>query len=305
MYYINRYFFDFFLKANDYTFGLKKNFMSNVLKSLGKGISHRVKKMFYRPFGTFDIGWAKEKILKHQTNISTLKYHLYKNKYKVAFKDGPTFLMSINELFIAEFYKFKTNKDSPRIIDCGSYIGTSVLYFKVHYPNAILTAFEPDKENYLLLKTNLDSWNFSDTEVINAAIWVDNGNISFTSAGNMSSKIEVENVKEGDDKQSVECVRLKDLLNEEIDFLKIDIEGAEYAVLKDCSDDLQNVKNLFVEYHGKYEEMFKLNEILEILTKNKFKYYIKEGNIVYSKPFWDKSKIGEYDMLLNIFAFRD
>ena len=78
-------------------------------------------------------------------------------------------------------------------------------------------------------------------------------------------------------KKIVKCVRLKDLLNEEIDFLKIDIEGAEFAVLKDCSDNLKNIKNLFVEYHGKYDEMFKLNEILEILLQNNFKYYIKEG----------------------------
>jgi len=33
--------------------------------------------------------------------------------------------------------------------------------------------------------------------------------------------------------------------------LKIDIEGAEYDVLKDCEDSLENVKNIFVEYHSK------------------------------------------------------
>jgi hypothetical protein len=51
--------------------------------------------------------------------------------------------------------------------------------------------------------------------------------------------------------------------------------------------------------------MFKLNEILGILLKNNFKYYIKEGNAVYSKPFWEKDQKVEYDMLLNIFAFKD
>jgi FkbM family methyltransferase len=278
--------------------------MSNVLKNLGKGIFHRVKKMFYRPYSVFDIGWAKEKILKHQANTSSLKYHLYKGKYKITFRDAPTFLMSIDELFINEFYKFRTNKNRPKIIDCGSYIGTSILYFKVKYPNAVVTGFEPDEKNFFILESNLNNWNFSDTNVINAAIWINNGNINFNSAGNMSSKIEA-GTGEGNDKKNVKCVRLKDFLNEEIDFLKIDIEGAEYAVLKDCADKLQNVQKLFVEYHGKYNEMFKLNEILDILLQNNFKYYVKEGNVVYSKPFWDKDKIGEYDMLLNIFAFRD
>jgi FkbM family methyltransferase len=278
--------------------------MAGTLSNLSKGIYQRVRKIFYRPYSTFDIGWTKEKILKHQTNTTSLKYHLYRNKYKIVYRDGPTFLMSINELFINEYYKFRTIKERPRIIDCGSYIGTSILYFKVNYPNAVITGFEPDQKNYSLLKSNLGNWNFSDTNVVNAAIWINNESISFNSVGNMSSRIET-GIIEIANKKVVKCVRLKDLLNEEIDFLKIDIEGAEFAVLKDCSDNLKNIKNLFIEYHGSYDEMFKLNEILGILLKNNFKYYIKEGNAVYSKPFWEKDQKVEYDMLLNIFAFKD
>ena len=153
--------------------------MPNVLANLSKGIYYRVKKVFYRPYSIFDIGWAKEKILKHQTEDTRLKHHLYKNKYRIAFKDGPTFLISINELFINEFYKFRANKDCPKIIDCGSYIGTSILFFKVNYPNAVITGFEPDEKNYSILKSNLDNWNFSDTNVMNAAIWINNESISF------------------------------------------------------------------------------------------------------------------------------
>ncbi|HTB26937.1 MAG TPA: FkbM family methyltransferase [Puia sp.] len=277
--------------------------MPQLLANLGKGINKRVKKLFYNPYRVFNIGWTKEKILKHQTNKS-LKFHIYKNKYKIGFRDAPVFLISINELFINEFYKFRTNSDRPKIIDCGSYIGTSILYFKDNYPNAIVTGFEPDETNFSIIKSNLDAWNFSDTIVINAAIWINNETISFNSKGSMASRIEAGAI-EDDNKKVVKCVRLKDLLIEEIDFLKIDIEGAEHAVLKDCSGNLSKVKNLFVEYHGTYSEMYKLNEILEILVQNKFKYYIKEGSPVYAKPFWDRDKTGDYDIILNIFAFRD
>ena len=105
---------------------------------------------------------GKEKILKHQTDRN-LKYHIYKNKYKIAFRDGPVFLVSINELFINEFYKFRPATDRPKIIDCGSYIGTSILYFKDNYPNAVVSGFEPDETNFSILKENLENWNFSDT----------------------------------------------------------------------------------------------------------------------------------------------
>ncbi len=277
--------------------------MPHFLANLGKGVNNRIKKIFFQPYSVFGIGWAKEKILKHQTD-QRLKHHLYKKKYKIAFRDAPVFLVSIKELFINEFYKFRPTTDRPRIIDCGSYIGTSVLYFKINYPNAIVTGFEPDETNYSLIKSNLQDWNFSNTSVTNAAIWINNEPISFNAKGSMASKIETGAIG-GGYKKTVNCVRLKDLLNEKIDFLKIDIEGAEHAVLKDCSDNLVNVKNLFVEYHGIYTEMYKLNEILDILNKNNFRFYIKEGSPVYARPFWDRDKVGDYDIILNIFAFRD
>ncbi len=101
----------------------------------------------------------------------------------------------------------------------------------------MVTGFEPDETNYSLIKSNLEAWNFSNTSVKNAAIWINNEPISFNSKGSMASRIET-GANEGGNKKTVNCVRLKDLLNEEIDFLKIDIEGAEHAVLKDCSDNL-------------------------------------------------------------------
>ncbi len=276
--------------------------MPHFLSNLGKGINTRIRKIFYHPYSVFNIGWVKEKILKHQTD-NKLKHHIFKNKYKIAFRDSPVFLVSVNELFVNEFYKFRPETDRPKIIDCGSYIGTSILYFKVNYPNAIVNGFEPDETNFSLVEENLKNWNFPDTRVTNAAIWINNGSISFHAKGSMASKIETGANHDGD-KKTVTCVRLRDLLNEEIDFLKIDIEGAEYEVLKDCEENLGFVKNLFVEYHGIYSEMYKLNEILGILERNKFKYYIKEGSPVYAKPFWDRNKVGDYDIILNIFAFK-
>jgi hypothetical protein len=47
-----------------------------------------------------------------------------------------------------------------------------------------------------------------------------------------------------------------------------------------------------------------MDEILGILTSNNFKYYIKEGSPVYARPFWDRDKTGDYDIILNIFAFK-
>src|SRR6476469_10152941 len=128
--------------------------------------------------------------------------------------------------------------------------------------------------------------------------------LSYEYEGTMSSKI-VFDRKEKTSKLT-KAIRLKDYLNRKIDFLKIDIEGAEYQVLCDVSDNLSFVKNLFVEYHGMFGQVSELSELFDLFSKNGFRYYIKEATPVYETPFLrDKKNSILYDIQLNIFCFRD
>lgn len=268
------------------------------------GIRKRLNIIFYRPYSKFNINWFQEKLLKHAN--SGIKYtHLYKNKYKITFKDPKAFLYSVKELFVEEIYKFKSENGAPYIIDCGSYIGTSILFFKTQYPNSKILAFEPDNSNFDLLNNNIKNWDFKNIEIQNAAIWIDNLGVDFIADGNMASKIAESNGISDNENQKTKSVRLRDLLVEKIDFLKIDIEGAEYEVLVDCEDKLSYVENLFIEYHGNYNEMYKLNKILDILIKNDFKYYIKEAGVIFEHPFYDRENIYDFNIQLNIFAFKN
>ena len=268
------------------------------------GFRKRLDTIFYRPFSKFDISWFQEKLLKHAN--SGIEYsHLYKNRYKIIFKDPKAFLYSVKELFVDEIYKFKAENDTPYIIDCGSYIGTSILFFKTQYPNSKILAFEPDNSNFNLLNNNIKNWDFKNIEIQNAAIWTDNLGVNFIADGNMASKIDESDNTAYSENQKTKSIRLKDLLIEKIDFLKIDIEGAEYEVLVDCENKLSFVENLFIEYHGNYNEMYKLNKILNILVENNFKYYIKEAGVTFEHPFYDRENIYDFDIQLNIFAFKN
>ena len=109
----------------------------------------------------------------------------------------------------------------------------------------------------------------------------------------------------GSGTKTINAIRLKDLLTEKIDFLKIDIEGAEYAVLKDIKDSLFHVTNLFVEYHGSFNQTRELTDMLEWITEQGFNYYIKEAAPVYRTPFFrERKNVYDYDVQLNIFCFR-
>jgi FkbM family methyltransferase len=279
--------------------------MKNFLGNLFNGIFKRIKKSLHRPYSVFNISWLKEKILKHSDN-RTITSHTYNGKYKINFSDRSAFLLSVKELFIDEIYKFQTENESPYIIDCGSHIGMSLLYFSVNYKNSTIVGFEPDSFNYNIAKDNIHQCSLNNVEIINAAVWIENGNVDFLSSGDMSSSIKLNEAKKNDNTEKTKCIRLRDFLEKKVDFLKIDIEGAEYEVLLDCSDRLSNVDNLFIEYHGNFNEMNKLTDILHLLVQQNFSFYIKEAGDIYSKPFWNHEKtVYNFDVQLNIFCFKN
>lgn len=211
------------------------------------------------------------------------------------------YLHGLEELFIDETYKFEPTSISPRIIDCGANIGLSVIYFKRLFPESKITAFEPDKDIFTLLQKNLEIFGCNDIDLINKAVWKENRSIKFLASGGVGGRIQ--EAKEGEAIFELPAVRLKDYLNEEIDFLKIDIEGSELDVINDCRNELKNVKNIFIEYHSEESREQKLDEILRILKSAGFKYYIKEAWNNQPNPFINK-RVNLFDLQLNIFGYR-
>lgn len=212
------------------------------------------------------------------------------------------YLHSLNELFLDKTYAFNSDKKEPYILDCGANIGLSVIFFKKNFPNAKITAFEADPAIANVLARNLQAFGYDDVAIIPKAVWINDATLSFESDGSLGGHI-VETSEKNTIRNQIQAIRLKDYLNDEIDFLKIDIEGVEYEVLIDCQQELNNVKNLFIEYHSFLQNEQKLDEILLLLKKAGFRYYIKEAWNNMPFPFIDNRK-SHYDLQLNIFAYR-
>lgn len=215
--------------------------------------------------------------------------------------DSRSFVFMYREIFDKEIYKFKSKNKTPLIIDCGANIGLSALYFKKRYPQSEIIAFEPDKKVFEILKKNVLSRKYSDIKLINKALWKDNSVLNFkpdhADGGKICSSLNENTIK-------IESVRLRDFIDREIDFLKIDIEGAEYEVLKDCKDKLHLVNNIFIEYHSFTNEQQYLNEILTILRDTGFRVNIESVSIRQSHPFIKIEDVNNMDMQLNIYAYK-
>jgi Methyltransferase FkbM domain len=152
-----------------------------------------------------------------------------------------------------------------------------------------------------MLQENIASFRLQDVQLVNAALWNRETSLLFTSEGGASGHIATS--MDTGESVPVTAVRLKSWLHEKIDFLKLDIEGAEYEVLEDCREELRNVQDLFVEYHSPARSEQTLSRILEILTGVGFRYHIHEA-FTSPHPFLDRRLVGQIDLQLNISAFR-
>lgn len=254
--------------------------------------------MFKSNYTRAGISWLKLQQLKLQLSGKSNSINLFGSR--IYFTTPLEFLHGVREIFVDEIYK-QSLPAKPLVIDCGANIGLSIIYMKQCYPQARIIGFEPDDTNFKLLEQNIRSFAYPDVSIRKEAVWVEDTELHFADTGSMSSRIEESS---GSTTKKVKAIRLKDLLAEPVDFLKIDIEGAEYAVLKDIREKLPLVKNMFLEYHGNFDQSRELTDIFGWLSEQGFSYYIKEASNVYHTPFERGRRVSGYDVQLNIFCFR-
>jgi len=212
------------------------------------------------------------------------------------------FYDTYKEIFEENIYQFYSTSESPIIIDCGANMGLSVLYFAEKYPNSRIIAFEPEDEIYQVLKRNAKTFDLKNVEIHNKAVWDSETVLNFFTDKGMGGS--VTNVYTNQNPSKVSTVKLSDYLNTSIDLLKIDIEGAEYKVLKSCDAQLKNVNNIFVEYHSFVDQEQHLEDLLKLLKDNGFRYHLKQS-FSRNKPFIDDTLACEnMDMAINIFAYK-
>ncbi|MDP9142737.1 MAG: FkbM family methyltransferase [Pseudomonadota bacterium] len=139
------------------------------------------------------------------------------------------------------------------VVDFGSNIGISVLYFLTHFPESRVYAYEPDPKNIERLRLNL-STHADRYELDPSAVGAKAGRAKFGREPtgrygglglDFPDQIEVE-VRDADE---ILCKILA--IEGVIDLLKIDVEGQERAVLLALSETtLRGIRSIAVELSG-------------------------------------------------------
>jgi len=220
-------------------------------------------------------------IVKGQSKARADKLHTVKFLgYKISGYSYHTIEYLINEIFLNNEYNFKADTDKPVILDCGSNVGVSIMYFLSLYPNAEITGFEPDPHIFRALKQNMTQNNLNVT-LENVALCSEDCTIPFyVNDGFGALTGSIINERGGNNKIDVDGKRLSQFISKykKIDLIKIDIEGAEIGVLDDlcASNTLGLADNYVVEYHHNIRSsQSDMSEFLKKFEDRGFDYSIR------------------------------
>jgi FkbM family methyltransferase len=192
------------------------------------------------------------------------------NQKAITFVDLHSFYYQTKQIFESNLYGFSTENKRPVILDCGAHIGLASIYFAKRYSDAVIYAFEADPEIAKILKDNIKSFGLNNVITFAKAVWIDDGHAFFNNTSDDSGYVNNSTNKSG---IKISTFRLRNFLKENmVELLKMDIEGAEYEVIKDCDGVLSNANKVIIEVHKLRNDYQSIVDILIILEKNNFEY---------------------------------
>jgi len=175
---------------------------------------------------------------------------------------------ALSQIFIAnEFGNLQL--DNPRVcLDLGANVGFSSIYFLNRWPNCRVIAIEADPINFPLLVQNLKPYGDRVLPVLGAVADL-NGHVFVerSSIGHWASRISTTN---NTSQPCVPAFTLKTILSwcplGNVDFIKMDIEGAETRVIPWMFDHLESFAGakFAVELHNS-EAHYQFRKLVELV----------------------------------------
>jgi len=186
------------------------------------------------------------------TGRKTFSIRLPGYSHPIWVRGGTSDVETFEKVFIREEYKHDPI-GAEFIIDLGSNVGYSVLFFAQLYPNAQLYCVEPEASNFAMLKKNIQYC--PNVMPFQAGVWSAKTRLVIADQAAEKWATQVRPAA-ADTEGAVESVTIPELLEKagrsRIDLLKIDIESAEKELFLTGTDAwLGKVHVLIIELHDR------------------------------------------------------
>lgn len=162
----------------------------------------------------------------------------------------------LREVLLCDDYQPKGFEIQPTdtILDIGGQIGIFTVKAAQLASKGHVFAFEPFAENYALLKTNIELNNLGNVTALNRAVAAQTTTRRFFVSEVNTGGHSLYEPSDAGRTIEVETISLQDFLEEhaldQVDFAKIDCEGAEVEILMESPDAcLECIRRLAIEVH--------------------------------------------------------
>ena len=207
------------------------------------------------------------------------------------------YLSTLDKKFIKNLLN---GKEDPVVVEVGSHYGEDTREFLDEFEQIKIFCFEPDPRNIQIIKKYLDTTRINfyecavsdqDKEGVDFYMatkappkdvpkkyqWIsreDYHNLNLNRSGASSLKSGHQALDEGL-KTKVRTIKLDTWASDNdidfVDFIWIDVQGAEKEVLKGATEVLKNTKYLYMEYGEMgYNDSMSLEQTIELLKSNGF-----------------------------------
>lgn len=195
-------------------------------------------------------------------------------------KDNPVDVAVIKYVFFQKFHLPPTEYKMPArpvILDLGSNIGLTINHLKTVYPESTILGFEMDSDNYALALKNCEG--LSNVKIFNNAVWKESSTVMYDKS-NQTDAYRIEDNGKVTSGSAIESITIDDIIKknnlQQIDFLKMDIEGAEEEIFNSGKLDwLDHVRSMNVEFHELTDAQ--LQEKIDLLKSRGF-HAMKDTN---------------------------
>lgn len=173
---------------------------------------------------------------------------------RIKLRNGTTDIKIYEQIFLNHDVKLPFNFPAKTIADCGSHIGCSALYFHLEHPNAEIHCFEAERRNYELLKENTAP--YKNIHCHHAAVWFEKTKVNIQDPDEDPWTFRVDSKKDTGEIDTFTLDEISNLFDaENLDLIKIDIEGAEKVVFEHLPTGwLKKVQVINIELHDRIVE---------------------------------------------------
>ena len=193
-----------------------------------------------------------------------------------------------NTVTVDSIYSLLPRESIRTAIDAGAYNGDTAKEMKSYFPSLKkIYAIEPDKRNFKKLLKYSEAESDIEIVPISAAVWDEDGVSRFYDSGNRNSSL-TSTLSYEHRESDVPTIMLDTLTKDKIDYIKYDVEGAEFSALRGSLELIRRTRPaLLVSLYHRSRDLFEIPLMLaeELLG---YRFYLRRLRCV---PAWELNLI--------------